>query len=104
MEDGDWAMLPDPASAGEESRWRALRFAIDSLPEAQRMALELAYYHGLSHSQIAEMLEVPLGTVKTRIKLGMDKLRELWLSVGSGDASKREPASVNQAEGAHDDP
>lgn len=47
-----------------------------SLPQAQQQALELAYYEGLSHAEIAARLNQPLGTVKTRIKLGMSKLRE----------------------------
>jgi RNA polymerase sigma-70 factor (ECF subfamily) len=50
--------------------------AITSLPAAQQQAIELAYYEGLSHNEIAARLNQPLGTVKTRIKLGMSKLRE----------------------------
>jgi len=49
--------------------------ALAELPEAQRQALTLAYYEGLSHTEIAERLQQPIGTIKTRIKLGMDKLR-----------------------------
>jgi RNA polymerase sigma-70 factor (ECF subfamily) len=51
--------------------------AVGSLPEAQRVAIELAFYEGLSHSEIAERLREPLGTIKTRIRLGMTKLRQL---------------------------
>jgi RNA polymerase sigma-70 factor (ECF subfamily) len=51
--------------------------AITSLPAAQQQAIELAYYDGLSHNEIAAKLNQPLGTVKTRIKLGMSKLREI---------------------------
>jgi RNA polymerase sigma-70 factor (ECF subfamily) len=51
--------------------------ALSSLPEAQRSALELAYYGGLSHSEIAEQLETPLGTVKARIRQGMLRMRDL---------------------------
>lgn len=54
-----------------------VRAALASLPEEQRRALALAYYQGLTHSQIAERLNQPLGTVKTRIRLAMQKLRDL---------------------------
>jgi RNA polymerase sigma-70 factor (ECF subfamily) len=54
-----------------------VRGALDTLSAEQREALELAYYGGLSHSEIAERLGQPLGTIKTRIRLGMMKLRAL---------------------------
>jgi len=54
----------------------AVRGALSELPEAQRISLELAYFEGLSQSEIAERLGQPLGTVKTRMQLGMKKLRE----------------------------
>jgi RNA polymerase sigma-70 factor (ECF subfamily) len=54
-----------------------LRSALAVLPVDQRQALELAYFQGLSHSEIAERLSHPLGTVKTRIRLAMQKLREV---------------------------
>lgn len=50
--------------------------AFQTLPEAQQRALELAYYEGLTHQEIAAQLNEPLGTIKTRIKLGMGKLRD----------------------------
>jgi RNA polymerase sigma-70 factor, ECF subfamily len=40
--------------------------------------IELAYFHGMTHSQIAEYLGEPLGTIKTRLRLGMQKLRAAW--------------------------
>ena len=54
-----------------------VREALETLPVEQREVIELAYYGGLSHSEIALQLEQPLGTVKTRIRLGMMKLRDL---------------------------
>jgi RNA polymerase sigma-70 factor, ECF subfamily len=52
-----------------------LRDALDTLPDDQRRTIELAYFGGFSHSQIAEMLEEPIGTVKGRMRLGLEKLR-----------------------------
>jgi RNA polymerase sigma-70 factor (ECF subfamily) len=54
----------------------AVRAALTELPEAQRLALELAYFDGLSQTQIAEKLGEPLGTIKTRMQLGMKKMRD----------------------------
>lgn len=56
-------------------RREAVRRALADLPGPQRQALELAYFHGLTQQEIAERLDTPLGTVKTRMRLGMQKLR-----------------------------
>jgi RNA polymerase sigma-70 factor, ECF subfamily len=53
-----------------------VRAAIAQLPKEQRQALALAYFQGLSHQEIAEITGEPLGTIKTRIRLAMQKLRE----------------------------
>lgn len=74
-----WRSTPDPDSQSEEARWRSLYFSLHNLPEEQRRVIELAYYHGMSQRQIGEYLETPLGTVKTRLRLGMEKLRQVWL-------------------------
>ncbi len=55
---------------------RSIRAAIDDLPERQGQVIQLAYFGGFTHTQIAEMLEMPIGTVKGRMRLGLDKLRQ----------------------------
>jgi RNA polymerase sigma-70 factor (ECF subfamily) len=52
-----------------------VRDALASLPAEQSKAIELAYFGGFSHSEIATMLEMPIGTVKGRIRLGLEKLK-----------------------------
>jgi RNA polymerase sigma-70 factor, ECF subfamily len=59
----------------DERRW-VVRLALEGLSAPQRQAIELAFFEGLSQSEIAERLNEPLGTVKTRVRLGMQKLRE----------------------------
>ncbi|HYP54038.1 MAG TPA: sigma-70 family RNA polymerase sigma factor [Pyrinomonadaceae bacterium] len=54
-----------------------VRAALDALPPEQREVIELAYYSGMSHSEIAARTGHPLGTVKTRTRLGMSRLRQL---------------------------
>ena len=60
----------------EAEQRTAVRSALAELPEPQRLALALAYFEGLSQSEIASKLGEPLGTIKTRMQLGMKKLRE----------------------------
>jgi len=68
--------LDDTDSAVQSEERTAVRGALSSLPEPQRVALELAYFEGLSQSEIAAKLHEPLGTIKTRMQLGMKKMRE----------------------------
>lgn len=81
LEKGTTAQVADPGPSPLETQAdQELRIAVGNavagLPQAQQQAIELAYYEGLSHAEIAERLNQPLGTVKTRIKLGMSKLRD----------------------------
>jgi RNA polymerase sigma-70 factor (ECF subfamily) len=64
--------LPDPPTNSSEARWRSLRLMMADLPSEQRQVIDLAFYNGLSHSQIADYLKLPLGTAKTRLRLGME--------------------------------
>jgi len=59
---------------GERSQ--LVRNALSQLPESERLILEIAYYEGLSQSEIAKRLNIPLGTVKTRSRQGLLKLRQ----------------------------
>jgi RNA polymerase sigma-70 factor (ECF subfamily) len=62
---------------------RQVRTALEELPGEQRQVIELAYFGGFTHTQIAEMLSLPAGTVKGRMRLGLSKLR-LTLADGVG--------------------
>lgn len=65
----------------DDPRWqdgKLLRELLAHLPDEQRQAIELAFYYDMSHTEVAERLNLPLGTVKTRIRLGLQKLKLLW--------------------------
>jgi RNA polymerase sigma factor (sigma-70 family) len=81
-----------PVRAGDatdEEAWvreqrRDVQSALAQLPSDQREALELAYYGGLTQSELAERLGVPLGTIKSRMFAGLSKLRDLLADAGGG--------------------
>lgn len=78
---------PEESSLAAE-RHRFVNAALARLSPDQREALHLAYFSGLSHSQIAQQLGQPLGTVKTRIRQGMIQLRELLGHVAPAAADR----------------
>ena len=69
---------PEPTGQAVEGgeRRRLIAAALEQLSPAQRQVIELAFFEGLSHSEIADRLGEPLGTIKTRVRLGMQKLRD----------------------------
>lgn len=58
---------------------RVMRALLGQLPDEQQKVIELAFYQGMTHSEMASYLGLPLGTVKTRLRLGLQKLKDLWL-------------------------
>ena len=64
-----------PAEAASNVDAAAARQALNALPPEQKQVIELAYFGGLSHTEIATQLAAPIGTVKGRIRLGLDRLR-----------------------------
>lgn len=67
---------PDTAEAyAEAEEYRKLRAAVDTLPKAQKALIQKAFFSELSHAEIAEITDLPLGTIKSRIRLGVERLR-----------------------------
>ncbi len=79
MEINETTVSVEPDLASQADRGRAMekvRAVLKDMPEAQRSSLEMAYFEGYSHSEIAEKTGEPLGTVKTRIRNGLMLLRK----------------------------
>jgi RNA polymerase sigma-70 factor (ECF subfamily) len=86
FEQSEAAKGEGPDTAPEVSELRlAIVTAMGALPQEQREAVEMAFFGGLSHAEIAETTGQPLGTVKTRIRLAMQKLRERLVSLRGDD-------------------
>lgn len=77
-------LLASHDSVGDEDSARILRELLKELPAEQRQVINLAFFRGLTHTEIAEQLNLPLGTVKGRARLALEKLRDGWQSA-AGD-------------------
>ena len=93
LDDMPWQSDPGFPDVEEQSELslqkKRIQDALNGLPEDQRQALKLAFFKGYSHQEIADSLRQPLGTVKTRIRLGMQKLRRTL-------AGEREPSDTSK--------
>jgi RNA polymerase sigma-70 factor, ECF subfamily len=117
------ARTPDPALAPDTQVWQqdaadAIHRALADLPNDQRRVLVLGYFGGFSQSAMADLLGWPLGTVKKRVRLGLQKLRRALEAFGDGvrppydrtpkpatpatATLKREPAALSHRGGGHD--
>src|SRR5687767_6186229 len=76
---------PSDADTAEEATTnverRSVRAALQDLPEAQRRTIELAYFGGYTQSELAELMGVPLGTVKGRMRIGLQKMRRALVAL-----------------------
>jgi len=89
--DEDLFAIPDPAEAGDAcldaaQREQHVHAALDALPQEQFKMVQLAFFEGLSHSTIAEQTNLPIGTVKSRLRLAFSRLRRLLHDAGMTEA------------------
>jgi RNA polymerase sigma-70 factor (ECF subfamily) len=86
----DLAELLSTISTTDDALWQdgqMLRTFMSQLPTEQAEVIEMAFFQGLTHSELAETLHLPLGTIKTRVRLGLKKLRSLWTSANDESES-----------------
>jgi RNA polymerase sigma factor (sigma-70 family) len=79
-----------------DSVWRSVqsvqvRAAMTKLPLEQRLVIELAFFQGWTHTEIAEGLQLPLGTVKARMRLGLIHLKRILVQIGLNEDWRQEP-------------
>jgi RNA polymerase sigma-70 factor, ECF subfamily len=86
IEDTSETLLPELSAWQENS---ALRGLVAQLPPEQAKLIELAFFHSMSHGEIAAATHIPLGTVKTRLRTGLQRLRQLWLETTNQTSKMR---------------
>jgi RNA polymerase sigma factor (sigma-70 family) len=87
----DFVAIPDPAAASDEcidaaQREKCVRAALDALPQDQFVLVQLAFFDGLSHARIAQRMKLPLGTVKSRLRIAFSRLRRFLHEAGVTEA------------------
>jgi RNA polymerase sigma-70 factor (ECF subfamily) len=78
--------LPSTEEHAGDPRWQegqTLRLLMAQLPPEQAQVIELAFFQGMTHSEMAQYTQLPLGTIKTRVRLGLQKLKSLWEETGN---------------------
>jgi RNA polymerase sigma-70 factor (ECF subfamily) len=86
-----FSAIPDPAARGDDridaaQREASVRAALDILPQEQLTLVKLAFFDGMSHAMIAERMKLPLGTVKSRLRLAFSRLRRFLHDAGVTEA------------------
>lgn len=87
IEDTDENLL----TRSNDAPWQdqsALHMLVEQLPEQQGRLIQLAFFQGMSHGEIADALHMPLGTVKTRLRAGLHRLRELWVESADSTSTR----------------
>jgi RNA polymerase sigma-70 factor (ECF subfamily) len=79
---------PLERAQGEERR-ESVRASVDQLPDLFRQVVVLAYYQGLKYREIADILDIPVGTVKSRLHAALAKLQEVWNEPPEADSNKK---------------
>jgi RNA polymerase sigma-70 factor (ECF subfamily) len=85
LDTADAPPLADPQAASTPGDGALLRAMLAQIPPEQAQVIELGFFGGLTHQELAERLNQPLGTIKTRVRLGLQKLRALWQEAERGE-------------------
>ncbi len=82
----DLELAATPTAFSDDPLWlngQVLGKLLEQLPADQRQVIEMAFFQGFTHTELADEMSLPLGTVKTRLRLGLQKLRSMWAEAHS---------------------